>query len=59
MNELVLRIKRKLKDSRGMEMVQIAIIVGIALFIGFIFKDKIGAFVNDIFNGLKGSKFTA
>jgi hypothetical protein len=41
----------------GMELVQVAIIIAIALLIAFIFRDKIKAFVNDVFSGLKASEF--
>lgn len=41
-----------LKEERGMEMVQVAILVAIAIGIGIIFKEKIGAFINGIFENL-------
>lgn len=40
-----------------MEMVQVAILVGIAVFIGLIFKDQISTFVNNIFGNLMSSGF--
>ncbi len=37
---------RLFKEERGMEMVQVAILVAIAIILGLIFKDQITAFVN-------------
>lgn len=44
-------------DKRGMEMVQVAILVAIAVAIGLIFKSEITEFVNDTFGSLNSSKF--
>jgi len=44
--------------SRGMELVQVAILIAIAIAIGLIFKDKIGDFVNDVFDGLNANDFS-
>lgn len=46
-----------LKEQRGMEMVQVAILVAIAIGIGIIFKEKIGAFINGIFENLFSINF--
>ena len=53
---------RKLKlvllhDKQGMEMVQVAILVAIAVTLGRIFKTEITDFVNDTFGSLNKSKF--
>lgn len=53
--ELVNRKKIKM-NKKGMEMVQVAILVAIAIGLGLIFKDKIGEFVNSTFAGLVSSK---
>ena len=47
-----------LKPRAGMELVQVAIIIAIAIVIGIIFKDKIGEFVNDIFSKLSSGQFS-
>lgn len=44
-------------NSKGMELVQVAILIAIAVGIGLIFKDKIGEFVKSTFDSLLGSKF--
>ena len=40
------------QSKRGMELVQVAILVAIAIAIGLIFKTQITDFVNDTFSGL-------
>lgn len=55
--------KRKNKASpvlinkKGMEMVQVAILVAIAVTLGLIFKTQITDFVNDTFGSLNSAKF--
>ncbi|MGI6721949.1 MAG: Flp1 family type IVb pilin [Anaerovoracaceae bacterium] len=39
----------------GMELVQVAILVAIAIILGLIFKSEISSFVNKIFDSLNGS----
>lgn len=47
-----------LKNSKkGMEMVQVAILVALAVSLGIIFKTQITAFVNSTFDGLFNSGF--
>lgn len=46
-----------LKNKRGMEMVQVAILVAIAVTLGLIFKTQITDFVNDTFGSLSSAKF--
>lgn len=47
--------KIRLPGSRkGMEMVQVAILVAIAIILGLIFKSEITAFVNKTFESLNG-----
>ncbi|HIU25854.1 MAG TPA: hypothetical protein IAC50_05100 [Candidatus Copromorpha excrementigallinarum] len=43
-----------IRSKKGMELVQVAILVALAVAIGLIFKSEITAFVNDTFNGLQG-----
>lgn len=47
----------KLKNKKGMEMVQVAILVAIAVTLGLIFKTQITDFVNDTFGSLSSAKF--
>ncbi len=46
-----------MKRKSGMEMVQVAILVAIAVALGIIFKTQITAFVNAVFKNLDASKF--
>ena len=39
-------------DNRGMELVQVAILIAIAVVIGLIFNKQITTFVNDVFKDL-------
>jgi|GEM_PF-2145174 len=48
----------KMKNSKkGMEMVQVAIMIAIAVALGLIFKDRIMDFVDSTFDGLSKSGF--
>lgn len=57
MEMLVQKLKKIFKDERGMEMVQVAILVAIAIAVGIFFKDKITDFVTTIFDKLDGASF--
>ena len=41
----------------GMELVQVAIIIAIAIVIGILFKDNIKGFIDDVFSNLSVGKF--
>ncbi len=45
---------KKLKSRKGMEMVQVAILIALAIVIGLIFKTEITEFVNNTFKDLNG-----
>lgn len=46
------------KDPKaGMEMVQVAILIAIAIAAGIIFRTQIGNFINNVFSGLNTSSF--
>ena len=47
----------KMWNKKGMEMIQVAILVAIAVTIGLIFKDQMTDFVNNTFASLSSSKF--
>ena len=49
MDAWLVRMETKLRAQDGMELVQVAILIAIAIFLGLIFKDKIGKFVNNVF----------
>lgn len=45
------------RSKKGMELVQVGILIAIAVGIGLIFKEQIGLFVNNTFSTLLGSSF--
>ena len=45
------------KSKAGMELVQVAILIAIAIALGIIFKTEITSFVNKTFKALNASKF--
>lgn len=45
------------RSRRGMELVQVGILIAIAIALGIIFKDKIQEFINETFEGLLVEKF--
>ena len=42
------------RNKKGMEMVQVAILIALAIALGIIFKTQITQFVNDTFSQLNG-----
>lgn len=46
-----------LNNRKGMEMVQVAILVALAVALGIIFKTSITDFVNKIFSNLNAANF--
>ena len=46
-----------LRNKKGMEMVQVAILVAIAVALGIIFKGSITDFVNRVFGNLDAANF--
>ena len=57
MDQLLVRLETRLRAQDGMELVQVAILIAIAVFLGLIFKDKIGKFVNNVFGDLLKADF--
>ncbi|MEF9921664.1 MAG: Flp1 family type IVb pilin [Anaerovoracaceae bacterium] len=47
-----------LRNKKGMELVQVAILVAIAVALGIIFKTEITEFVNNTFSNLNGKAFS-
>lgn len=45
------------RSKKGMEMVQVAILIAIAVAIGLIFRERIMDFINATFNSLEASGF--
>lgn len=48
---------KKILNKQGMELVQVAILVAIAVAVGLIFKTSITEFVNKIFGNLNAANF--
>lgn len=46
-----------MRSKKGMELVQVGILIAIAIAVGIIFKTQIQSFVNDTFSGLLVEKF--
>lgn len=44
-------------NKKGMEMVQVAILVAIAIGLGLLFKEQIGEFITNTFESLNSSNF--
>ena len=57
MDRFLVRIETRLREQDGMELVQVAILIAIAIFLGLIFKEKIGKFVNNVFGDLLKADF--
>jgi hypothetical protein len=57
MKKAIKRVADRLKKKDGMELVQVAILVAIAIVIGLIFRTQIQSFVDDIFADLSSGKF--
>ena len=57
MRKMRTKLMRLLCNRRGMEMVQVAILVAIAVALGLIFKSQITTFVNSTFKALNTSRF--
>ncbi len=51
------RIRDSIKNEKGMEMVQVAILIAIAIGVGLLFRDSIEGFINDIFDKLNADSF--
>ena len=49
--------KRLRMNRRGLEMIQVAILIAIAVTLGLIFKTQITDFVEDTFGSLSNAKF--
>jgi hypothetical protein len=50
-------IRKLIAKDDGMELVQVAILVAIAIVIGLIFRTQIQTFVEEIFESLSSGKF--
>ena len=55
--EKVKKERKPLFNKQGMEMVQVAILVAIAVTLGLIFKEQISEFVNNTLGSLSSAKF--
>ena len=50
-------LKQILGNKKGMELVQVAILIAIAVALGLIFRTQITDFVNNTFSALDDAKF--
>lgn len=57
MKRMKTRMAVLIGNKRGMEMVQVAILVAIAVAVGIIFKSSVVDFVNRIFGNLDAANF--
>ena len=55
--EKVKKERKPLFNKQGLEIVQVAILVAIAVTLGLIFKEQITEFVNNTFGSLSSAKF--
>ncbi len=55
--QVVMRLAMPVRNKKGMEMVQVAILVAIAVAVGIIFKSSVTDFVNRIFGNLDAANF--
>ena len=53
----LIKEERGFDAAAGMEMVQVAILIAIAIAAGLIFRTKIVDFTKDVFGGLSANKF--
>ena len=51
------KILKQVNNKSGMELVQVAILVAIAVALGLIFKDRITEFVSNVFDNLDSTEF--
>jgi hypothetical protein len=57
MFKLLHKSKQILAQKNGMELLQVALLVAIAIIIGLFFKDQITEFVANIFDGLSSDDY--
>ena len=56
-NQASLKMNLALRSKKGMEMVQVAILIAIAVVVGIIFKSSVTEFVNRVFGNLDAANF--
>jgi hypothetical protein len=57
LKQAALNLNTAVRNKKGMEMVQVAILVAIAVAVGIIFKSSVTDFVNRIFGNLDAANF--
>ena len=50
-------LTKAISNKKGMELVQVAILVAIAVVVGIIFRTSVVDFVNGVFNALDNANF--
>jgi hypothetical protein len=58
MKKVAAQVKSIVGRKDGMELVQVAILVAIAILIGLIFRTQIKDFVDDVFRDLTANRFS-
>lgn len=53
----ILKCADRARSRKGMELVQVGILIAIAIAVGIIFKTEVQSFVNSTFEGLLVDKF--
>jgi amino acid transporter len=54
---MIRKMKTIVNSNGGMELVQVAVLVAIAIVVGLIFKNQIMTFVTNVFNSLSDANF--
>ncbi|MGP1441572.1 MAG: Flp1 family type IVb pilin [Anaerovoracaceae bacterium] len=57
LNSRITSMVCRLRSKKGMELVQVGILIAIAVCVGLVFKTQIGNFIKDTFNALTGANF--
>lgn len=50
-------LNKRYRSKHGMEMVQVAILVAIAIGLGMLFRERIGEFISATFDSLMNTEF--
>ena len=58
MLNLLTKTGKILKENKGMELIQVAMLIAIAVVIGLIFHEQIGEFITSIFDTLSPDDYT-
>ena len=59
LNSKIMRMRYRMRSKKGMELVQVGILIAIAVCIGLVFKTQIGNFIKETFDALTGANFNS